>query len=81
MAMVLGIYAIAPACSLFGGTGACVSSVVSFAFGDRVYCYSGWTQAECHDNDLEQVNGASWSLRRGRSCDDLDYLEGSNPWP
>jgi hypothetical protein len=77
-----GIFAIAPACFLFGGTGACVSSVVNFQFTtDKVYCYSGWDQPECADYNTQQANNATWSLQYGQDCDDLGYIEGSNPWP
>lgn len=71
-----------PGCGLFGGgLGACVSSPVSYSFGQRVYCYSEWSSDDCAINDSEQVNGASWVFHSGQTCEDRDLVDGSNPWP
>jgi len=71
------------ACGLLGGgVGVCVSDPVTFSFGDRVYCYSDYTQSECSDYDQEQINGAAnWTFHSGQTCADRDLVEGSNPWP
>lgn len=72
----------AGSCNLFGEkTGVCVSDAVTYSYGQRVYCYSDFTEGECDEHDASEVNGASWSFHSGQTCADRDLDEGSNPWP
>lgn len=64
-----------------GGVGTCVSDVVSYSFGDQVYCYDGWDESECDAYDADNVNGASWTFHGGQTCADRGLSEGSNSWP
>lgn len=71
-------------CDLITGddVGACVSDVVTYSqIGDKVYCYSDWSESECEANDRENVNGAGWTFYGGDSCQDRGLAEGSNPAP
>jgi hypothetical protein len=53
------------ACDL---TGACVGTG-----GIVDECKEGWTQQECTDWDEQEVNGASWSLHLGGSCEAVGF--------
>ena len=53
-----------------GGTGACVSSPVSYSYGAVTYCYDNWSSADCSNHDANQVNGASWTFYSGQTCAD-----------
>jgi len=80
-ALVLFLVYGAAACINPDKDGACVSGPVSYSFGVRVYCYSGWAKNECQAYNRDEVNGASWSFHSGQSCGDRDLDDGSNPWP
>ena len=64
-----------------GGSGACVSDPVQYSFGLAVYCYGGWSSADCSVNNNNQVNGASWAFYSGQTCEDRNLTDGSNARP
>jgi len=51
--------------SACGGTGACHGYSPTF---DEDYCYDDWTEDECDEWDVEQVNAAAWNFHAGQSC-------------
>jgi hypothetical protein len=50
------------------GLGACTgySSILN-----RTYCYDDFTESECEDYDIEEVNGAHWTFYPDEFCSDL----------
>jgi len=55
------------------GTGTCVGSG-----GDVLLspvCKDGWTKGECGEWDAEEINGAQWNYRGGKTCEGLGYTD------
>ena len=73
------LFALLSGCS-GSGTGACVSSPVSYYSFTAVYCYSNWDKADCDYNNANDIDGGSpWYFYSGQSCSDRGLTDGSNP--
>lgn len=45
---------------------------------NKTYCYDGWTESECKENDKEEVNGANWNFFADQTCASRGLSVGSN---
>ncbi len=77
-AVAFALLGLSLAACITDGTGACISSPVSYSYGSRVYCYDGWDESDCDDNDSTRTNGASWTFYSGDTCEDHGLTNGSN---
>jgi hypothetical protein len=65
-ALLSALLLLAFGCTDSESIGAC--STTDASAGDGIYCYNGWTAAECSVYNAEQVNGGNWTFSPGQTC-------------